>query len=234
MLGVVPLTTGAFGVSRAFGQNLAGTMATVTRPGWARLITPNPFWSLHSEQDPIISRFLRLQADLVDDATAHTVDPMHLDEVVMFPFIFSNDLASVTAIGARTNLREYLLRGGFLYVDGCLDHRVTRSFGEFLRLHTALFSKLVPGTTVRRLPFAHPIFRSFVPVKETELGLLDESLEPERWTNAPQSLYGVYNGDRMISLISLNHLQCEWITKPEKVDFCMQEIANIYLYAMTR
>jgi hypothetical protein len=42
-------------------------------------------------------------------------------------------------------------------------------------------------------------------------------------------------GDQwVLAVISLQHLQCEWFTKPEKVPHALRQLANIYVYAMTR
>lgn len=204
------------------------------RNGWARLITPHPFWNLHFEQDPIIAGFLRREVPLRFDSNSYTVDPADLDALCSFPFIFTNDLTAIVDSTQLDHLQEYLRRGGFFYIEACLDHRVTRGFGDFLSRHSALFAKLLPGSEFRPLAPDHAIFQTYFRVDENQLARIDPRVDPERWKNAPPALYGIFQKNRLISLLSLDHLQCEWITKPEKIPLAIRQIANLYVYAMTR
>ena len=225
------VSAGMLSTRRAFGQ---GPSMAGTQTGWARLITPSLFWKLHGEQDPVLANFIRKEAHLNLDPKGYSVDPANLDELASFPFVFTNDLAAVVDPKQLDNIREYLKRGGFFYIEGCLDHRVTRSFTAYLASHQALFTKLVPGSEIRQLPPEHPIFKAYFPMAESQLGLIDIAPDDHRWQGAPQALYGVFDQARMISLVSLDHLQCEWLTKPDKIPSCAKQIANIYVYAMTR
>jgi hypothetical protein len=231
MLASLAISADLLRTRRTFGQTAA---ATDTRTGWSRLVTPSPFWNLHGEQDRVLAEFIGRETHLNLDPTGYSVDPSNLDELASYPFVFTNDLAVVSDAKQRFNLQEYLKRGGFLYIDGCLDHRVTRSFSDFLSQHKKLFAELVSGSEVRQLAPDHPIFRAFSPVEENKLSSLAIASDDPRWKDTPQALYGVFSQERMISLISLDHLQCEWLTKPNKIPFCMRQIANIYVYAMTR
>jgi hypothetical protein len=201
--------------------------------GWGRLVTPSPFWNLHGEQDTTLADFIRQQTHLDLDPKGYSVNPANLAELSSFPLIFTNDLTAVTDTEQLANIKEYLNRGGFFYVDACVDHRVTRSFPTFLSRHVELFAKLAPGSEVLQILPSNAIFRAYFSVDENQLGHEIADADP-RWGNTPQALCGVYLAKRMISLISLDHLQCEWITKPERVPLCMRQIANIYVYAMTR
>ena len=236
LAGGLAVSAGMLCTRRVLGQ--PATSAPLPTPNgrasWARLITSSPFWALHAEQDAAVANFIRREAHLNLDATSYSVDPANLDALAAFPFIFTNALTAVVDSQQLDNLKEYLQRGGFFFVEGCLDHRVTRSFNSFMGGHLALFEKLAPGCVVRKFAPNHPIFRAYFPVEERKLSLIEPTDDDLRWKGAPQALYGIFQKSRMISLISLQHLQCEWFTKPEKVPFCMQQIANIYIYAMTR
>ncbi len=74
----------------------------------------------------------RKEAPPQSDTTGFSVDPANLDELSSFPFVFTNDLTAIVDPKALDNLKEYLQRGGFFYVEGCVDHRVTRSFTTYL------------------------------------------------------------------------------------------------------
>jgi len=225
------LAVGLLWSRRLFGQTAP---PPGSKTGWARLITPSPYWNLHGEQDQPIADFIRRETHLNLDSTSYTVDPSNLDELAAYPFIFTNDLVAVKDAHQQANLQEYLRRGGFIYIDGCLDHRANRSFTKFMSDHAALFAQLLPGSDIRRLTPNHPIFQAYSPIQESNLSPVQVAPDDLRWKGAPQALYGVYQKNRMVSLISLDHLQCEWLTKPDKVPFCLRQIANIYVYAMTR
>lgn len=238
LLGGLTVSAGMLCASNARAQ-VAPTPMIPTTPvsrsgGWARLVTPSPFWSLHAEQDATVAEFLRREARLKLDAAGYSVNPANLDELATFPLIFTNSLAAVTDPVQLENIREYLQRGGFFYIEGCLDHRLNRSFTAFMANHLKLFEQLAPGAQARRFGPTHPIFRAYFPVEEAKLALIEPTVDDQRWAGTPQALYGIFQQNRLISLISLAHLQCEWFTKPEKIPLCLRQIANIYVYAMTR
>jgi Domain of unknown function (DUF4159) len=214
---------------RSRGQAAAPRGAQV---GWARLVTPSRYWNTHEDQDGQLADFIRGQTKLNIDPTCYPVPPASVDQLAAFPFIFTNAITPVTDPGQQANLREYLKRGGFFYIDGCVNARVTPSFPVFFQQHADFFAKLFPGSALRMLPEDHAIFRSYFPVDET--GTRNGRGPRGHWGNLAEGLYGVYDGDRMISLVSLDHLQCGWPNDPDKVPICMRQIANIYVYAMTR
>ncbi|MCD8483227.1 MAG: DUF4159 domain-containing protein [Verrucomicrobia bacterium] len=84
----------------------------------------------------------------------------------------------------REQLRRYLERGGFLFIDagitaeflrGQASHAQSHSFPEWTPhpALVALFSDVLPTSTYRPLPRAHPVFSSFYS------GLPDSSALPE-------------------------------------------------------
>ena len=87
---------------RSFLKNLAGTGAAValagamprvlaaaagsqTQPGhtgWARLVTPHPYWDLHREQDTLVAGFIRREVRLNLDTDGGKVDPAALERLL--------------------------------------------------------------------------------------------------------------------------------------------------------
>lgn len=199
---------------------------------WGRLVTPSQYWTIHEDQDPVVAGFLRRAAQVNMDPVSRPVHADQLEELCSYPFLFTNNLTPLSGEADRANLAEYLRRGGFIYIDGCIEWRVTPSFPDFYRQHIAYFAQLIPGSDVRMLDENHPIFRSFLPVGEasTRTGRGHRG----HWGPVAEALYGVYAGDRMISLLSLDHLMCGWPSDPERANNCVRQIANIYVYAMTR
>jgi hypothetical protein len=71
------------------------------------------------------------------------------------PFLFMTGHGSIVANEAEiSNLRRYLLSGGFLYVDD--DYGLDESFRRFI-------AKVLPEKSLVELPASHPIFTSYYP-----------------------------------------------------------------------
>jgi hypothetical protein len=202
------------------------------RVGWARLIAPSRYWNVHQGQDPQLANFIRNQSSLNIDPVCYPVDPANLDELCSYPFIFTNAITPVVSAKPLANIREYIKRGGFFYIDGCVNTSVTPSFPVFYQRHADFFAKLFPGSELRMLPESDRIFRTYFSVDEITTRY--HRRPRDHWGSIAQALYGVYDGEKMISLVSLDHLQCGWPQDPDAAVYCMRQIANIYVFAMTR
>ena len=156
-------TAALLGSTRARAQEV---LSPAAKTAWGRLITPNPIWNFHRDQDPQLAHFIRTETTLKIAPTSDPVTPADLDQLCAYSFIFSNYLAEVFDPGDLLNLQEYLYRGGFIYVDACTNPHATPNFLVFYERHLALFAHLAPGSEVRRLPSNHPIFRAYFPVDE--------------------------------------------------------------------
>jgi hypothetical protein len=81
----------------------------------------------------------------------------------------------------------------------------------------------------------HPIFRAHFPLDEKAV-IPDPLAAQGRWTGARQSLYGVFDDDRMVALLSQEHLRCAWSPNqggwsPQKVALKTHLVTNIYAFA---
>jgi hypothetical protein len=96
------------------------------------------------------------------DAPRHFVVRLTDPELFRFPFIFMSDVGTV---GFRPEearrLREYLLRGGFLYVDDFWGDRAWRHWSDEI-------GKVLPPDVypIVDIPLDHVIFRTFFTVRE--------------------------------------------------------------------
>jgi hypothetical protein len=204
------------------------------RVGWARLITPHPEWNRHARSDDVLSTFIREKTSLNIDPTWYSADPAAVDQLCQFPLIFTNDVVSVKNPNHLENLREYLHRGGFLLIDACSNTSVNPDPDKFLARHTALLTQLVPKVQVRALPATHEIYHSLFTMRQMPPHVYYGNRPTKQWSR--HGLYGAFDGDRMIALISLSGLQCGWdhMSTSRDAEECMRMIVNIYVYAMTR
>jgi hypothetical protein len=204
------------------------------RVGWARIITPNSAWNRHADTDPTLTQFIRRQTSLNLDPTWYSADPASVDQLCTYPLIFTNNLTDITDPVHWKNLAEYVRRGGFIFVDSCINTTITPDPDVFLARHIALMKTIAPGAVVRELPANHDIYRQYFTVADTPPHTFMRNIYNQAW--ARHGLYGVFAGDRLISLISLSGLQCGWAgtyTRPHAEE-CMKMVVNIYVYAMTR
>jgi len=210
------------------------------RVGWARLKTPSPDWKRHAGSDPILTKFFRDETTLNIDATWYVADANDLGELCRYPFLFSQGVGVITDQPSRSNLAEYIHRGGFLLVDACHDIHVTPDFDEFLRLQIAFYSAALPEARVVALPATHEIYRCHfqIPDGRPPHTFMSNVYDPNK---VRYGLYGVMIGLRLAGVISLCGWQCGWdhveypSPSPVGTDVaCMRMVVNIYIYAMAQ
>jgi Domain of unknown function (DUF4159) len=195
------------------------------RVGWGRLITESSSWSVHAGNDPILAAFIRSETSLNIDPTCYPVDPQELEKLCAYPFVFTNNLTNVHDPQRLDNLREYLKRGGFIYIDRCVNLSYSLEQEPFYARHLELFSRFLPGSEVREIPEDHPIYRCYFNMPASKIH------GPRIGHNR---IYGVYFDGRMVALLSLANFQCGWPNSSNRRANDLQMIANIYVYTMTR
>lgn len=204
------------------------------RVGWARLKTTDPWWMRHADGDPALMRFLREQTTLNIDPKWHSADVEDPSEMYKFPLLFSQSIRVVQDAAGRTNLAEYLRRGGFLLVDACCNRDINADFDVFLREHIKTLAAILPEAQVLPLVASHDIYRCFfqIPDGHPPHTYFNNIYNPQK---ARLGLYGVMIGTRMAGLVSLSGLQCGWshMIAPAGHDTaCMRMLVNIYVCAM--
>jgi hypothetical protein len=76
------------------------------------------------------------------------------------PFLFTSDIGSARFSGAETEgLREYLLRGGFLWVDDFWGE-------DAWALWEQQIGRVLPEYEIRDLPLDHPLFAAYYALRE--------------------------------------------------------------------
>ncbi len=205
---------------------------------WARLQfycqgnDPDDWAALPSGDQNLISA-------ICDQTTANVsrrwnvADVGKLDTMTPFPFIFMHaNTAPQLSETDRANVREYLLRGGFLYAEDCVQNPYVSGLQDafFRRMAETEFPRIFPEARLERLPNDHPIFTCFHRFKD---GL-------PHMQGAAHGLHGITHRGRLVALLSSSDLHCGWsdggvqyFGRPKKVQ-ALQMGVNIYLYAMTQ
>jgi hypothetical protein len=204
------------------------------RVGWARLRTPSLHWMRHARSDPTLMEFLRSNTSLNIDPTWYVADCDSLAEMCTYPLLFSQGLGSIDTAAGKSNVAEYLRRGGFLLIDACINHQITPDPDAFLLRQADFLADVLPEARVAALPSTHNIYRCYFQIPGGRPPhTFDGAMYDPRW--AKHGLYGIFLGQRLAGVVSLSGLQCGWDRMPAEPGHdvaCMRMLVNIYVYAM--
>ncbi len=198
---------------------------------WARLKTPSPSWNRHAQSDHFLLEYIRNSTSLDIDPAWHAADVDNLPQMCAYPFLFSEGLGYVDEAG-RKNLREYIQRGGFLFIDSCIAPQVNPREDDFIAVQMAALHDILPDMRAETIPPDHPIFRNCFAMVD---GLPNTRVDdPQQWPI--RGLTAIYSQNRLVCIMSLSGLQCGWagiIHSQEHSTNCMKMMINIYFYAIT-
>lgn len=208
------------------------------RVGWVRLKTPSQWWKRHAESDPTLMKFLRANTSLNVDAKWNEADAGKLDELCAYPLLFSQGVETIASAIGRTNIAEYIRRGGFLLIDACIDDHVTPNPDIFFARQIQWLAEVMPEARVLPLPPDHRIYRCSFQIPDGKPPHTHTSYykkDDPRWTK--HGLYEIKIGSRTAGIITLSGLQCGWARvgsppAPNHDLACMKMLVNIYIFAM--
>jgi hypothetical protein len=201
---------------------------------WARLKTSSRSWDRHAESDPRLLEFIRESTTLNIDPIWKSADVENLAQMTSYPFLFSEGIQYVTDDPGRRNLHEYVQRGGFLFIDSCINTNINPDPDRFLQMQIATLQAIFPGVHVDPVAPNHEIFSDCFEMKDGLPHTYMNNIYNEAWARQP--LQKVTYQNRFIGLISLSGLQCGWAAMnpdPEHIHDCMKMMVNIYVYAIT-
>ena len=203
---------------------------------WTRLQTSDQYWNRHSNGDGILLSLMRMNTSLNIARIWHAVRADDLEALAAYPFVYAADVSVVSDEEAQ-NLVEYLKRGGFLFVDCCINKSINKDPRIFLQRQTDLLTRHWPEVRVVELEPKHEVYSIYFrfengPPMTREVGSWSMKENFPLWT--------IMVGDRVVGMISLSGLQCAWSGVgvgngyPDQPIEAMKMATNIYLYAMSR
>lgn len=202
-----------------------------SRVAWARLKFPVRGdsahesawdWNGHPSGDLRLIRYFRRHTPVNMLEDWNVVDVEHLEKMCAFPLIFVHGQRP-QAISARgcANLREYILRGGFLFVDDCVweDHAPDQFYQSFRRLLVKLF----PDIRFERVNPGHELFNCCFEIR---------NFPHCQGVNNGISL--IYLKGRLVGAITSSDIHCGWVGWfGSKTEDTLRMGVNVYIYAMT-
>ncbi|MBZ5495293.1 MAG: DUF4159 domain-containing protein [Acidobacteriia bacterium] len=150
------------------------------------------------------------------------------DDCFKYPIAYLCEVGYITLSDQEAhNMREYLLRGGFLIVD---DFRGSREMYNFIDEMRIVF----PDRALEELPHDHPIFTCFYDLRNIYI-------EPPYQRNQRPAYYGMYDDNkRLMMVVDYNNdvsEYWEWSADPfykiEDTNEAFKYGVNYIMYALT-
>ena len=147
------------------------------------------------------------------------LDSLEDDRLFQFPFVYANfaDRPDWTlSEQEQTNLRHYLERGGFLFIDAGINAEFLRDNVEFGQHHSFAeweacpelknaFAAVFPGSSFQPLRRSHPLFRSlYQGLPDTSIlpDTVRKYVEEEKWPDGTYSAVGLKVNGRLAVLVT--------------------------------
>jgi Domain of unknown function (DUF4159) len=224
-------------VLRSQAQAITTPAQTDPRGGhvqWARLKSQYQWWSRHGEMESRLINFVRQHTSLGIDPAWAVADLYDEKSIWAYPLLYAEAIHPVTDKQGQQKLREYILRGGFVLIDGCINPQVNPDPDVFFQSEVQTFREFLPEAKIRPIAADDEIYHCFFELKRLPHHYM-QGVYDERWAKYP--LHAVEHEGRIVSIISLSGLKCgaawgEQIS-PELPGECIQMLVNIYVYALT-
>jgi len=190
-------------------------------------------WNAHPHGDlNFIDQMVERTSVKVENSW-NVADVSKLDQLTRYPFLFIHaELPAELNDKDRANLREYLLRGGFLFAEDCVNGKWKRKsapLDQFFQSMMSELPKILPEAKLERLPHDHPVFHCFYHLSN---GI-------PHMQGVPHGAHGLTLNGRLIALLSPSDIHCGWTAGdkwygPGKQKQALEMGTNIYVYAMTQ
>ncbi|MDF3058143.1 MAG: hypothetical protein K0R17_2358 [Rariglobus sp.] len=192
-------------------------------------------WGVHPHGDLNLIDHLGANTTINLARKWNVADVASLPDMSAYPFLFMHaELPPVLNDAERANLREYLLRGGFLFAEDCVigqGNLGQNRLNDFFFRHMAEteLRRILPEARLELLPKDHPVFHS----------IFDFRNGIPHMQGTPHGLHGLILNGRVVALLSPSDIHCGWTNGdrwfgPGATTRAMQMGANIYAFAMTQ
>lgn len=183
-------------------------------------------WDVGPVGDVNLRRKLREMTNVDVSMDPKVVRLSDFDDMCRNPFVFMTSEGDF-ALPEReeANLREFLVRGGFIHSDDCM---FPGDPDRYFRCYGRLMDKLFPGNPMRKIPLDHELYRIFF-----------------KFPNGCPHMQGVNHGafglfepgtGRLMSISTPGDLHCGWMCRFWKEEKNMEAIKmglNIIIYYLT-
>lgn len=185
----------------------------------AQLVNIDPIFRNYPSALPSLIAEVNHQTGIVLDPQPVLISSFETRDIFKYPFIYANfadrpewNFSELE----QQNLRAYLERGGFLFIDAGINAEFLRKDTNFGQHHSYgewevtpelrdAFKKIFPDKSFQSLNRSHEIFRSFykgLPDPKELPATVRDYVVNEKWPDGTYSLMGLYVNNRIAVLAS--------------------------------
>ena len=182
-------------------------------------------WNIYPMADVILRKRLRQLTNINVSDDPVIVRLADLDTACRYPFVFATsegyfDLPE----NEERNLKEYLMRGGFVYADDCVVGKTgDRFFKDYLKMINRLFEK--ERLAMKRVPNDHEIYHCYFDFPDGAPFL-------QGVNHGGHALFEPGTG-RIMTYLTPGDLHCGWLCMwcpKEMSEACLKMGINIIIY----
>jgi len=185
-------------------------------------------WNIYPVADVILRRRLRQLTNVNVSQDPVVVRLADLDNTCRYPFVFATsegyfDLPDIE----KKNLKEFLLRGGFVLADDCvLGKTGDRFFRDYTRIVNQLFQS--EGLAMTRVPNDHEIFHCYFDFPDGAPFI----------QGVNHGAHGLFEKDtgRIMTFLTPGDIHCGWTcmwAPRDLCEACLRMGINIIVYYLT-
>lgn len=183
-------------------------------------------WDVEPAGDVILRKRLAELTNINVSQDPVVVRLADLDHMARYPFVFMTSEGHFDLpAGEEKNLREFLLRGGFVLADDC----VAEDPGDFFfRDYLKLMVKLFPDNPLKKVPLDHEIYHCYYDMPDGAPFM--------QGTNHGGYALFEKDSDRIMSFITPGDIHCLWCCRYAKKELNEQGIrmgVNAVIYYLT-
>ena len=185
-------------------------------------------WNIYPVGDVILRKRLKQLTNINASEDPVVVRLADLDSTCRYPFVFATsegyfDLPK----NEEKNLKEFLMRGGFVYADDCvLGKTGDRFFRDYLKMINKLFAK--EQLEMKRVPDDHEINHCYFDFPKGAPFL-------QGVNHGAYALFEKGTG-RIMTYLTPGDLHCAWVSmwcSKAMTDACLKMGINIIIYYLT-
>jgi hypothetical protein len=183
-------------------------------------------WDIHLVGDQILRESVKKMTNINILADYVIVNLDRQEEMCEYPFVFMTSEGTFTLSEKNIQtLREYLLRGGFLYADDCV---LNQTGDLFFKSFVENMKKVFPDNPMRPVPKDHEIYNCFFK--------LNGDPHVQGVDHPAMGLFDKKTG-RLMCFATSGDVHCGWIgwgnLNQMKCRQCVQMGINIIVYSLT-
>ncbi len=182
-------------------------------------------WHAHPSGDVKMIQALRQYTSINLKQEWNVVDVADLAKMCVFPLIFMHGQRLIDIDKAsEANLKEYVLRGGFLLIDDCV-YSSRAAPDLFYKSMVKKLTKLFPEIELKKLATEHKLFSCYFTLN--------------RWPHCQGRNNGItaaYYKKRLVAFLYSSDLHCGWVDAGWFPAYTTKNAyrmgINLYIYAM--